>query len=188
MLISSCSTKQLSNYKLSNNKKIEKEWIPISGEWKMENHIIEGLGYNLNWAILKTKKKLPPNFELQLKANLKSESLFEIMINFNNDQYIRAYLYKIDQNIVIGKGQFDKNDTGRFGGGKSILTKPFALKNNTWNDIKIRVLNSKLVFIINDTESLSCDIASKNLSSEGSLGILTNGNVIVSEINIQELK
>ncbi|GAA6767395.1 hypothetical protein AAFH68_33440 [Flavobacterium sp. CGRL1] len=65
-----------------------------------------------------SKKQLPKNYEINFKVNMIKESLFEVMLNSDKENYIRTYLYQIDQNIVIGKGVYHKNsdEYGKRGG------------------------------------------------------------------------
>ena len=101
------------------------------------------------WAVIESKKKLPENYEIDFKINITKESLFEVMLNIDKENYIRTYLYQIDQNIVIGRGVYNKN-SDEYGkrGGPTLFKKPMKLENNKWYAVKIRVTNNQLYFSV----------------------------------------
>ena len=111
------------------------------------------------------------------------------MLNFDKENYIRTYLYQIDQNIVIGKGVYNKN-SDEYGkrGGKSLFTKPMKLENNKWYTVKIKVQNNQLHFSVNNQTSLECSLEKSNLSQQGKLGFITNGEVKITDLTIKTLQ
>ena len=66
------------------------------------------------------------------------------MLNISDDKYVRAYLYKINQKVVLDQGNFDINDKKRPGGGPSLHVKAFDIENNKWYDMKVCCINNNL--------------------------------------------
>lgn len=190
LLISSCATTistSKKEYQLAKHK-LKSHWKPDSEKWLLQNDTLIGNGGPMIWAIIESKKQLPKNYEINLKANMTKESLFEIMLNLDHEKYIRTYLYQIDQNIVIGRGKYVKNGNEYDDrGGPTLFSKSMDLKNNQWYSIKIRVLNNQLFFSVDGTTTLECSIEKSNLSQHGKLGFITNGEVKITDLIIKSL-
>jgi hypothetical protein len=191
LLLLSCSTSKVStNYKYEPNNKsdLEAYWNIYSGTWSFTNNVINGIGDTFGWSILKSSEKLPRNYKIELNAKFVEGSLLELMLNFNKNRYIRAYLYEIQQEVIIGKGYFNRFDEERPGGGPSLYSKPIEIKYDEWYNIKIEVLNNNLTITINNSVSLSCSFSEHNLSKKGCLGLLTNGNIEIKDLVIESIK
>ncbi|MFH6967108.1 family 16 glycoside hydrolase [Flavobacterium sp. FlaQc-28] len=191
LLLTSCSTSISTvrkEYKLAEVSKLKSDWNSDSKEWFLKKDTLIGNGNLQHWGVILSKKQLSKNYEIDFKANLTKGSLFEIMLNSDKENYIRTYLYQIDQNIVIGKGVYDKN-SDEYGkrGGKSLFTKPMKLENNKWYTIKIKVQNNQLLFSVNNQTSLECSLEKSNLSQKGKLGFITNGEVKITDLSIKTL-
>ncbi|MNL15907.1 hypothetical protein D3C87_1369220 [compost metagenome] len=143
----------------------------------------------MHWGVIESKKQLPKNYEIDFKVNMTKESLFEIMLNIDKENYIRTYLYQIDQNIVIGKGVYNKN-SDEYGkrGGLTLFKKPMKLENNKWYSVKIRVVNNQLYFSVNNENFLECSIEKSNLTQQGKLGFLTNGEAKIIDLTIKSIQ
>lgn len=191
LLLTSCSNSISTvrkEYKLIEVSKLKSDWNSDSKEWLLKKDTLIGTGGPMHWGVILSKKQLPKNYEINFKANTTKESLFEIMLNFDKENYIRTYLYQIDQNIVIGRGVYDKN-SDEYGkrGGKSLLTKPMKLENNKWYTVKIKVQNNQLLFSVNNQTSLECSLEKSNLSQKGKLGFITNGEVKITDLSVKTL-
>lgn len=192
LLLTSCSNSISTvrkEYKLAEVSKLKSDWNNDSKEWFLKKDTLIGTGGPMHWGVILSKKQLPKNYEIDFKANMTKESLFEIMLNFDKENYIRTYLYQIDQNIVIGKGVYNKN-SDEYGkrGGKSLFTKPMKLENNKWYTVKIKVQNNQLHFSVNNQTSLECSLEKSNLSQQGKLGFITNGEVKITDLTIKTLQ
>ena len=192
LLLSSCAgtistTKK--EYKITNSAKFKSDWFFDTNEWVLENNTLTGKGGPMHWGVIESKKKLPQNYEIDLKVNMTKESLFEIMLNIDKDKYIRTYLYQIDQNIVIGKGTYKKgsNEYDKRGG-PTLFKKPLKLENNKWYTLKIKVLNNQLSFSIDNETTLECSLEKSDLSQEGKLGFITNGEVKINDFKIKAIQ
>jgi len=175
-------------YKIKNTSQLKSDWIIHSKEWYLENNTLVGTGNTMHWGVIESKKELPINYEITLKANMTKESLFEIMLNSYQEQYIRTYLYEIDQNIVIGRGKYKKgSDEYDLRGGPSLFTKPMQLENNKWYTIKIKVLNNQLYFSVDNETKLECSLEKNNLNQKGKLGFITNGEVKITDLTIKSI-
>lgn len=176
-------------YTLNNSKELKSDWTINSKEWILKNDTLTGKGSLSPWGVLVSKKQLPANYEIDLKVNMTNASLFEIMLNLDKGKYIRAYLYQIDQNIVIGDGVYDKKDDS-YGkrGGKTLFRKPMQLENNKWFAVKIKVLNNQLSFSVDGKTTLECSLEKSNLSQKGKLGFITNGEVKITDLAIKSLE
>ncbi|TEB40925.1 hypothetical protein D0809_28135, partial [Flavobacterium circumlabens] len=111
LIITSCSgtiatTKK--EYKITPAVALKSDWNLNTTEWFLEKDTLRGIGGPMHWGVIESKKKLPENYEIAFNVNMTKESLFEIMLNIDKEQYIRTYLYQIDQNIVIGRGVYKK--------------------------------------------------------------------------------
>jgi hypothetical protein len=190
LVISSCSTTistPKKEYQLAKHK-LKSHWNLDPKKWQLQNDTLIGAGGPMSWAIIESKKQLPKNYEINLKANMTKESLFEIMLNLDHEKYIRTYLYQIDQNIVIGRGKYVKNgDEYDDRGGPTLFAKPMSLKNNQWYSIKIRLLNNQLFFSVDGTTTLECSIEKSNLNQHGKLGFITNGEVKITDLIIKSI-
>ncbi|UUW07132.1 hypothetical protein NLG42_13565 [Flavobacterium plurextorum] len=192
LLLTSCSNSISTvrkDYKLAEVSKLKSDWNSDSKEWFLKKDTLTGTGGPMHWGVILSKKQLPKNYEIDFKANMTKESLFEIMLNFDKENYIRTYLYQIDQNIVIGKGVYNKN-SDEYGkrGGKSLFTKPMKLENDKWYNVKIKVQNNQLHFSVNNQTSLECSLEKSNLSQQGKLGFITNGEVKITDLTIKTLQ
>lgn len=192
LLITSCSSTISTSktaYKITKPTQLKKDWNSNPKEWFLQKDTLTGTGGPMHWGVIESKKQLSKNYEINLKINMTKESLFEIMLNIDQENYIRTYLYQIDQNIVIGKGVYNKN-SDEYGkrGGPSLFTKPMKLENNKWYSIKIRVTNNQLYFSVDDKISLECSLEKSNLSQQGNLGFLTNGEVKITDLTIKTIQ
>jgi hypothetical protein len=175
-------------YKLSNSAELKSNWSINSNEWIRKNDTLIGNGGPSHWGVVMSKKQLPKNYEINFKVNMTKESLFEVMLNSDKENYIRTYLYQIDQNIVIGKGVYHKN-SDEYGkrGGPTLFKKNLELQNNKWYTIKIKVQNNQLFFSVDNKTTLECSLEKSNLSQKGKLGFLTNGEVKIIDLSIKTL-
>lgn len=175
-------------YKLSDSGELKSNWSVNSNEWVRKNDTLIGNGGPSHWGVVMSKKQLPKNYEINFKVNMIKESLFEVMLNSDKENYIRTYLYQIDQNIVIGKGVYHKN-SDEYGkrGGPTLLKKNLELQNNKWYTIKIKVQNNQLFFSVDNKATLECSLEKSNLSQKGKLGFLTNGEVKIIDLSIKTL-
>ncbi len=158
-------------------------------EWFLQKDTLIGHGVPMHWGVMELKKRLPKNYEIDFKVNMTEESLFEVMLNINKNKYIRTYLYQIDQNIVIGDGTYNKN-SDEYGkrGGPTLFKKTMKLENNKWYSVKIRVTNNQLYFSVDNETFLECNLEKSNLSQQGKLGFLTNGEAKVIDLTIKTLQ
>lgn len=191
LLISSCagtiSTIE-KEYKITNTK-LESEWKFNSKEWILVHDTLKGNGGAMHWAVIESKKKLPQNYQITLKVNMTKESLFEMMLNIDKDQYIRTYLYQIEQNIVIGKGTYKKgSDEYDKRGGPTLFKKSLKLENNKWYSVKIRVMNNQLFYSVDNETILECSLEKSNLSKKGKLGFITNGEAKIIDLTIKSIQ
>lgn len=181
------STKE-KEYKISEKTKFKKEWKFKAKEWSLESKILEGNGSPEHWAALISKKNLPENYEITFEMMLLSGNLTEVMLNFDKADYIRAYAYNIDKNIIIGKGTYnEKSDEYGKRGGPTLLKKSFDFPSNLWHRIKIKVENSQLQFTVNESITLECSLEKYNLSQKGKLGFITNGKTEIKNLVIKTL-
>lgn len=191
LTIISCSTTiSTANkaYKITKASKFKSDWDFNHKEWFLQKDTIIGSGGPMHWGVIKSKKQLPENYEIDFKVNITKESLFEIMLNIDKEKYIRTYLYQIDQNILIGQGVYNKN-SDEYGkrGGPTLFKKPMKLENNKWYSVKIRVTNNQLYFSVNN-EILECSIEKSNLSQQGKVGFLTNGEAKIIDLTIKTIQ
>lgn len=191
MITSCCGTISTAKkeYKISKSAVLKSDWNSNPKEWFLKKDTLTGTGGPMHWAVIASKKKLPANYEITFKVNMTKESLFEIMLNINKENYIRTYLYQIDQNIVIGKGVYNKN-SDEYGkrGGPTLFKKPMKLENNKWYTVKIKVLNRQLFFSVDNETFLECSLEKSNLSQQGQLGFLTNGEAKIIDLTIKNIE
>ena len=176
-------------YKITKVSKFKSEWNFNPKEWLLQKDTLIGTGGPMHWGVIESKKQLPDNYEIDFKVNITKESLFEIMLNIDKEKYIRTYLYQIDQNIVIGQGVYNKN-SDEYGkrGGPTLFKKPMKLENNKWYSVKIRVANNQLYFSVDNETFLECSIEKSNLSQQGKLGFLTNGQAKIIDLTIKTIQ
>jgi hypothetical protein len=191
VLISSCAAISTSEkqYKLANTSKLKSEWNFNSKEWILASDTLTGNGGPMHWGVIESKKQLPKNYEISFKVNMTKESLFEVMLNINKENYIRTYLYQIDQNIVIGKGTYKKgSDEYNKRGGPTLFKKALKLENNKWYAVKIRVISNQLFYSVDNETTLECSLEKSNLSQKGKLGFITNGEAKIVDLTIKTIQ
>jgi hypothetical protein len=192
LIIISCSTTistAKKEYKTTKVSKLKSDWNFDLKEWLLEKDTLTGTGGPMHWGVIESKKLLPKNYEIDLKVNMTKESLFEVMLNIDQEKYIRTYLYQIDQNIVIGQGVYNKN-SDEYGkrGGPTLFKKTMKLESNKWYSVKIRVTNNQLYFSVNNETTLECSLDKSTLSQQGKLGFLTNGEAKITNLTIKTLQ
>jgi len=191
LLISSCaaiSTRE-KEYKLTNTSKLKSEWNFNTKEWILASDTLTGTGGPMHWGIIESKKQLPKNYEINFKVNMTKESLFEVMLNIDKENYIRTYLYQIDQNIVIGKGTYKKgSDEYNKRGGPTLFKKTLKLENNKLYAVKIKVINNQLFYSVDNETTLECSLEKSNLSQKGKLGFITNGEAKIVDLTIKTIQ
>jgi len=191
LLISSCAAISTSEkqYKLTNTSKLKSEWNFNTKEWILESDTLAGTGGPMHWGVIESKKQLPKNYEIDFKVNMTKESLFEVMLNIDKENYIRTYLYQIDQNIVIGKGTYKKG-SGEYNkrGGPTLFKKTLKLENNKWYAVKIKVINNQLFYSVDNETTLECSLEKSNLSQKGKLGFITNGEAKIVDLTIKTIQ
>lgn len=176
-------------YKIVQASKLKSNWNFNSKEWLLKKDTLIGTGGPMHWGVIESKKKLSKNYEIEFRVNMTKGSLFEIMLNIDKEQYIRTYLYNIDQNIVIGKGVYKEgSDEYEKRGGPTLFNKPMKLENNKWYSVKIRVTNNQLYFSVNNEKTLECSIEKSNLSQQGKLGFLTDGEIKIIDLKIKSIE
>lgn len=191
LIITSCcgtiaTTKK--EYKINPASALQSDWNLNPTEWFLEKDTLRGIGGPMHWGVMEFKKNLPENYEIDFNVNMTKESLFEIMLNIDKEQYIRTYLYQIEQNIVIGRGVYKKGtDEYEKRGGPTLFKKPMKLENNKWYSIKIKVLHNQLLFSVNNEAALECSLEKSNLSPKGKLGFLTNGEAKIKDLTIKNI-
>ncbi|MGO3707840.1 MAG: hypothetical protein ACTJGD_10545 [Mesonia hippocampi] len=172
----------------SKNISLEKsDWKIISGNWTLDEYTYIGNGKSLEWATLTSLEKLPKNYSIELDVNMLDGSLFELMLNLNQDEYLRAYLYTIENALKIGRGRFDETNTERPGGGSTFIEKPIEIQNNTWYNVKVKLYKDNLSIFIDDVLIIDKQIAKYELNNPGYLGLITNGKTIVKNLAIKKL-
>ncbi|MBB4117932.1 hypothetical protein GGR32_000204 [Mesonia hippocampi] len=165
----------------------EPNWKIISGNWTLDEYTYIGNGKSLEWATLTSLEKLPKNYSIELDVNMLNGSLFELMLNLNQDEYLRAYLYTIENALKIGRGEFDETNTERPGGGSTFIEKPIEIQNNTWYNLKVKLYKDNLSIFIDDVLIIDKQIAKYKLNKPGYLGLITNGKTIVKNLAIKKL-
>lgn len=191
LIITSCSgtiatTKK--EYKITPASALQSEWNLNPTEWFLEKDTLRGVGGPMHWGVIESKKSLPENYEIDFNVNMTKESLFEIMLNIDQEHYIRTYLYQIDQNIVIGRGVYKKGtDEYEKRGGPTLFKKAMKLENNKWYSVKIKVLHKHLFFSVDNETALECSLEKSNLSQQGKLGFLTNGEAKIKDLTIKNI-
>lgn len=191
IIISCCGTISTSKkeYKIIENTKLKSEWKSNPKEWNLAKDTLKGSGGPMHWAVIESKKQLPENYEIDFKVNMTKESLFEVMLNIDKEQYIRTYLYQIEQNIIIGRGVYKEgSDEYEKRGGPTLFKKPMKLENNKWYAVKIRVANNQLYFSVDNETFLECSLEKSNLSQQGKLGFLTNGEAKIIDLTIKNIE
>ena len=176
-------------YTITETKPLKSNWKFNSKEWLLKKDTLIGTGGPMHWGVIESKKQLPENYEIDFKVNMTKESLFEIMLNIDKENYIRTYLYQIDQNIVIGRGVYKEgSDEYEKRGGPTLFKKSMKLENNKWYSVKIRVFNNQLFFSVDNETFLECSLEKSKLSQQGKLGFLTNGEAKIIDLTVKNIE
>lgn len=176
-------------YTITETKPLKSNWKFNSKEWLLQKDTLIGKGGPMHWGVIESKKQLPENYEIDFKVNMTKESLFEVMLNIDKENYIRTYLYQIDQNIVIGRGVY-KEGSNEYEkrGGPTLFKKPMKLENNKWYSVKIKVFNNQLFFSVDNETFLECSLEKSKLSQQGKLGFLTKGEAKIIDLTVKNIE
>ena len=168
-------------------RSIESYWEQINADWTMKDGMFESHGRTDDWAILLSKETLPAEFEIEMMVNMVEGELFELMVNTQHQKYVRAYLYTIEQKAKLGKGELDRNNTNRPGGGKTLFSQDLVIENGKWYELKARYEAGVFTFYFEGEKALEYSLVELGLSTSGKLGLLSNGNTLVKDLKISAL-
>jgi len=162
-------------------------WEQINADWTMKDGMFESHGRTSDWAILLSKETLPAEFEIEMMVNMVEGELFELMVNTQHQKYVRAYLYTTEQNAHLGKGELDRNNIKRPGGGKTLFSQDLVIENGKWYELKARYEAGVFTFYFEGEKALEYSLVELGLSTSGKLGLLSNGNTLVKDLKISAL-
>ena len=169
-------------------RSIESYWEQINADWTMKDGMFESHGRTDDWAILLSKETLPAEFEVEMMVNMVEGELFELMVNTQHQKYVRAYLYTTEQNAHLGKGELDRNNIKRPGGGKThLISQDLVIENGKWYELKARYEAGVFTFYFEGEKALEYSLVELGLSTSGKLGLLSNGNTLVKDLKISAL-
>ena len=169
-------------------RSIESYWEQINADWTMKDGMFESHGRTDDWAILLSKETLPAEFEVEMMVNMVEGELFELMVNTQHQKYVRAYLYTTAQAAHLGKGQLNRNNIKRPGGGKThLISQDLVIENGKWYELKARYEAGVFTFYFEGEKALEYSLVELGLSTSGKLGLLSNGNTLVKDLKISAL-
>jgi len=165
----------------------ESYWEQINADWTMKDGMFESHGRTDDWAILLSKETLPAEFEIEMMVNMVEGELFELMVNTQDQKYVFLDLYTIEQKANTGKGELDRNNTTRPGGGKTLFSQDLVIENGKWYELKARYEAGVFTFYFEGEKALEYSLVELGLSTSGKLGLLSNGNTLVKDLKISAL-
>jgi len=130
-----------------------------------------------------------------LGSKIVDGSVAELMLHLANNRYIRVYLYDIDQAVYFGDGVFIKDNRpgsirlgevlGSMGGGKSLVSHSYPVKKNTWYVVTTNAKDNAYTVTVGGQKIIEYVDNKRELSSEGTIGLLTNGHAQFDDILVK---
>lgn len=152
-------------------------WQPESGVWQLSEHgglhgacPQEDPECKQHWASINGRLALPANYHISTRVTLEQGVLAELMLERTRQQYIRVYLYLIDQKLALGKGQ---SSTEQPYGGATLARVPFKVELGRSYQLDIVSCNRNLSISIDGKRYLSG--IPKMPQHKGTLGFALNG-------------
>jgi hypothetical protein len=176
------------------------QWQPISGTWRVADGILHGaptgggLSENFAWGVLTLDRDLPPAYTLSLRVRLDdADAVAELMIHLRQNRYVRAYLYGIDQDVVLGRGTFLRGGVmpgtlapeqvqAALGGGESVVQRPFPLRSGIWYRLRVNVQPPRYRIMVSGIEVIDYTDRRQSLSASGGLGLIASRKVAFDDL------
>ena len=178
------------------------EWTTLTGKWKVENGALNGrvnrqtsIGTPV-WAITTLNQELPvDNYSVSFRTRIIKGEVSELMLHVSNNRYVRAYVYTIDQAVVLGDGKvLERNEPGSIGadkimdyigGGPSLSQNGFPIQKDNWYNVVVTAKDNLYTITIGGQEVVRFIDAQKKLNPRGTIGFISNGQIQFDDVMIK---
>jgi hypothetical protein len=182
-------------------------WQPIAGRWRVADGVLHGapttddlFSDKFAWGVLTLDRDLPSSYSLSLRVRLDDrDAVAELMIHLTHNGYVRAYLYGIDQDVVLGHGNgtFLRGDVqpgtldpeqvqAALGGGESVVQRPFPLRPGVWYRMTVGVTPRRYRIRVSGIDVIDYTDRAKSLPASGGLGLIATRAIAFDDLEIRE--
>lgn len=184
------------------NPSLDTKWQIITGDWYIKDGVLNGVSNQKTsfggpvWAILSLDKQLPSDYTVSFRTKIVEGEVTELMLHLSNNRYVRAYLYAIDQAVMLGDGEFlQKNMPGsigldeimdNLGGGITVAQHGFPIFNNRWYQVKVTAVSNNYSISVGGQEIISYSDRKGLLNTRGTIGFISNGHMHYDDLIITD--
>lgn len=177
-------------------------WQPVTGEWSVRDGVLQAHGYHYErgrreWAVLTLSKPIPRDCSVSFRTRFDGGSTAEVMLRLSNNRYVRAYIYLIDQAVMLGDGTFlERNEPGvlghselaeAVGGGKTVAKTSYPLAKQIWYNVTATAIGNHYTIEVGGQRVLEHIDEESVLSSSGTIGFVTNGQVQFDDVVVRKI-
>jgi hypothetical protein len=178
------------------------KWQPLTGVWTVGGGTLKGgtadpsgdVQTRPDWPAMTLSRELPADCRVSFRVRLSGNaSVAELMLHVSKNQYVRMYLYSIDQAVDIGAGQIVEGEAGsgnvRVGaGGETLAQAPFPVVRDKWFQVVAIAQGQHYSIAVGGQLVVEFDDESDELSSSGTLGLITNGHAMeVDDLEVRKI-
>lgn len=175
-------------------------WQVVSGDWFAKDGVLNGISNQKNsiggpvWAAVTLNRDLPSNYSVSFRTRIVDGDLSELMLHLSTGRYVRAYLYDIDQDVVLGDGKFlTENKPGsngleenlkNLGGGPSVVSRAFPITKGNWYNVKVTAKDNTYTISVGGQLVVKYVDEKSLLNKEGTIGLISNGKMQYDDLKI----
>lgn len=176
------------------------DWQVVSGDWSLKDGVLNGVSNQKNefggpvWAAVTLNRELPANYSVSFRTRIVDGEVSELMLHLSNNRYVRAYLYEINQAVILGDGTFLRDDKPgeanlednlkNLGGGPTVAQRGFPITKGTWYNVKVTAKDNTYTVSVGGQLVLKYVDSMDGLSKEGTVGLISNGHMQYDDLKI----
>ncbi len=179
---------------------LNSKWQVITGDWYAKDGVLNGISKQKTsfggpvWAILTLDEELPEDYTVSFRVKIIEGEVAELMLRLSNNRYVRAYLYEIDQAVMLGDGKFlRKNMPGsigldeimdNLGGGTTVAEHSYPILKNRWYSVKVTARKNHFTISVGGQNIVEYTDHKKQLNAQGTIGFISNGHMQFDDVSI----
>lgn len=177
-----------------------RDWQVISGDWQIQAGELHGVVTERTssdtpvWAVLTLNRTLPADYTVSLRTRIQEGEVSELMVHLSNNRYVRAYLYEIDQAVMLGNGRFLSENRpgqegldevlGHLGGGPTVLQHAVPIVRDRWYHVRVSISGNRYRISVGGQELVDHTDTAGELSPTGTIGLISNGHMAFDDIAV----
>jgi len=117
------------------------------------------------------------------------------MLRLRENRYVRAYIYNIEQAVMLGNGVLvgidEPGQVGydemmeHIGGGETLAQRGFPLRPDTWYTVQVTARGNFYTIEVGGQELLEYTDVDNQLSPRGTIGFTSNSHIQIDRVLIQ---